>query len=429
MPKQTVRAPSVRAPAGESAALPSTALCLVSCVAKKLPRSAPAKDLYVSPLFRKMRSVVEARGWPWLILSAKHGVVAPEQVIEPYEQTLNVMGSAERRDWAARCLDALGPHLAGVRAVVFLAGMKYREFLAPALRDRGIEVHVPMADLPIGKQLAWLDRASPVSQAPTSSRVANAVRFYELLSSLAASLGGCRRLAECGGRMDWPQRGVYFFFEPGESRSLSGTGRRVVRVGTHALTSGSRATLWQRLSQHRGNAEGDGGNHRGSIFRLLVGAALARRGDCPLPPSWGVGADPGAAAQRLRLASKAAVKSAEADLERRVSAYIGQMPLLWLNVPDAPSPQSARGRIERDAIALLSHARAPAADRPSANWLGARSDRARVRQSGLWNNNHVDADVDERGVAVFLSELAELVDANPRRGPGEANIGLGPGCD
>ena len=243
-----------------------------------------------------------------------------------------------------------------------------------------------------------------------TDRVADTIRFYELLSGLAAGLGGWRRLAECSGRMDWPQRGVYFFFEPGESRSLSGTGNRVVRVGTHALKDGSRSTLWQRLSQHRGNARGDGGNHRGSIFRLLVGVALARRGDCPLPPSWGIGADPGKAAQRLRLASRTVVKDAEADLERRVSAYIGQMPFLWLSVPDAPSPRSARGRIERHAIALLSHACVPAADRPSANWLGLHSDRHRVRKSGLWNNNHVD----EHSEAAFLSEMAALVDANLR---------------
>lgn len=245
---------------------------------------------------------------------------------------------------------------------------------------------------------------------PAADRVADTVRFYELLSSLAAGLGGCRRLAECSGRMDWPLRGVYFFFEPGESRSLSGTGNRVVRVGTHALTDGSRSTLWQRLSQHRGNARGDGGNHRGSIFRLLVGKAIALRGDCALPCSWGTGADPGRAAQQLGLASRADVKDAEADLERRVSAYIGQMPFLWLGVPDAPSPQSARGRIERHAIALLSHARVPAADRPSANWLGAHSDRPRVRKSGLWNNNHVEEDSE----AAFLSEMAALVEANLR---------------
>ena len=70
--------------------------------------------------------------------------------------------------------------------------------------------------------------------------------------------------------------------------------------------------------------------------------------------------------------------------------------------------RSARGRIERNAIALLSHARTPSADSPSANWLGLHSDRHRVRQSGLWNNNHVDELSDEG----FLSEMAELVDAN-----------------
>ena len=247
---------------------------------------------------------------------------------------------------------------------------------------------------------------------PPADRIANTVRFYELLSSLATSLGGYRQLAECSGRMDWPQRGVYFFFEPGESRSSSGTGNRVVRVGTHALKEGSRSTLWQRLSQHRGNARVDGGNHRGSVFRLLVGVALARRGDCPLPPSWGVCSDPGKAAQQLGFASRAIVKDMEADLERRVSEYIGHMPFLWLNVPDVPSPQSARGRIERNAIALLSHARTPAVDQPSANWLGLHSDRARVRASGLWNNNHVDED----GSAEFLSEMAELADADQRGG-------------
>ena len=157
MHKQTVQSPGLEAPASESIALPTADLCFVSCVAQKLPRSAPAKDLYTSPLFRKARGFVEAQGWPWFILSAKYGLVDPEQVIEPYEKTLNTMGVAERRDWAEGCRRALEPHLAGVKSVAFLAGNKYREFLAPALRNRGIEVHVPMARLPIGKQLAWLN--------------------------------------------------------------------------------------------------------------------------------------------------------------------------------------------------------------------------------------------------------------------------------
>ena len=239
---------------------------------------------------------------------------------------------------------------------------------------------------------------------PTAKCIADTVRFYDLLGQLEDALGGARTLAGCDGRMGWPQRGVYFFLEPGETRSLSGSGRRVVRVGTHALTATSRATLWNRLSQHRGHADGSGGNHRGSIFRLLVGVALAQRGDCDRPRSWGVGADKGSAARRLGM-SREALREAEADLERRVSAAIGQMPFLWLEVPDAPGPDSERGRIERNAIALLSHARSAAADAPSARWLGAHSDRGLVRAAGLWNNRHVEEDYDDG----FLDVVATLV--------------------
>jgi len=104
-------------------------------------------------------------------------------------------------------------------------------------------------------------------------------RSYEILRDLEDRLGGCRRLSECDGKMDWPKRGVYFFFEIGEERT-TGRGLRVVRVGTHALKRGSRPTLWDRLRAHRGTLKGrhaGGGNHRGSIFRLHVGTAILRK--------------------------------------------------------------------------------------------------------------------------------------------------------
>ena len=154
--KRITQAASEEAPASESAAFPTGALCLVSCAARKMRHSAPAEDLYRSDWFRKARRFAEARGWPWFILSAKHGLLEPEQVIAPYDKTLKKMRVAERRVWAEGCLEAIGPHLVGVKSVVFLAGKTYREFLEPALRDRGIEVHVPMAGLRQGEQLAWL---------------------------------------------------------------------------------------------------------------------------------------------------------------------------------------------------------------------------------------------------------------------------------
>tara|TARA_R110002110_G_scaffold85816_4_gene223683 strand:- start:8266 stop:8991 length:726 start_codon:yes stop_codon:yes gene_type:complete len=131
---------------------------LVSCVSKKLHERAPAKDLYISDWFRKARRYVEATGCPWFILSAEHGLVAPDQPLYPYETTLNTMPIAERRRWA-ESVDAQLLRLApNAKHVKFLAGARYREFLQLHLQTRGIGTDVPMRGLRIGEQLAWLSR-------------------------------------------------------------------------------------------------------------------------------------------------------------------------------------------------------------------------------------------------------------------------------
>jgi hypothetical protein len=108
-------------------------------------------------------------------------------------------------------------------------------------------------------------------------RLSDIKRFYKILDMLEEKVGGKRTLATCNGKMDWPPRGVYFFFEPGELRTTSGIGMRVVRVGTHALKRNSKSTLWGRLRQHQGTIKTGGGNHRGSVFRKHVGNALIQR--------------------------------------------------------------------------------------------------------------------------------------------------------
>lgn len=223
-------------------------------------------------------------------------------------------------------------------------------------------------------------------------RLADLSQFYRVLSLLESVLGGTRTLASCTSRISWPNRGVYFFFEPGESRSDSGSGPRVVRVGTHALTATSSTTLWNRLSQHKGTA-GGGGNHRGSIFRLLIGDALQHRFPEGPYETWGKGSS-----------APASVRAAERTLEAHVSAYLCALHFLWLRVDDPPGPDSLRGRIERNAIALLSNYHRPSLDRPSAGWLGRLCSRERVRESGLWNNNHVDEHYDSN----FLDVMADV---------------------
>ena len=233
-----------------------------------------------------------------------------------------------------------------------------------------------------------------------NARNADLDRFYELLAELEVRCGGKRRLAECDGRMRWPERGVYFFFEDGELRADE-LAPRVVRVGTHALRLSS-STLWGRLSQHKGPTGGSmpgGGNHRGSIFRLHVGTALLASGDWPasIRDSWSVGSS------ALRQ-----VREAEYPLERAVSEYIGAMPFLWLEVDDPPSPASDRGAVEVGSVAQLSNISKPAIDPPSPSWLGHHADRALIRGSGLWNVNHVQDSPDPSFLDVIERNVARL---------------------
>jgi len=180
-------------------------------------------------------------------------------------------------------------------------------------------------------------------------------RFYSILDELDRAIGGERALAGCSGRMNWPKRGVYFFREPGENRTDTGNGPRIVRVGTHALKAGSGTTLWTRLSQHKGPPSTGAGNHRGSIFRLIVGTALIARHGYDYP-TWGRGNT-----------AKGDVRTGERALECEVSQIIGKMPFLWLAVEDDAGPQSLRGYLERNSIALLSNYNKPALDRALAS--------------------------------------------------------------
>jgi hypothetical protein len=198
--------------------------------------------------------------------------------------------------------------------------------------------------------------------------------------------------------MGWPQRGVYFFFEDGEFRE-DGVSARVVRVGTHALRR-SKSTLWGRLSQHKGCTGGTmpgGGNHRGSIFRLHVGTALLASGDWPgsTRNSWCVGST-----------ASSSVRRGEYALERAVSDHIGAMRFLWLDVDDPVGPKSDRRLIEAGAIALLSNLDRAPIDASSPGWIGHHADRRRVRESGLWNVNHVQDPPDGAFLDVLARRLA-----------------------
>ena len=129
-------------------------LCVVACVAKKRPQPAPAADLYCSPWFRKARAWVEHHGYPWRILSARHGLVHPDTLLDPYEQSLHDLDPPARRAWSDGIISDLH-QLGKIDRLIVLAGRVYRQ---PLHEWGSARLVIPMSGLGIGQQLSWLAR-------------------------------------------------------------------------------------------------------------------------------------------------------------------------------------------------------------------------------------------------------------------------------
>lgn len=129
---------------------------LIACASRKVQHRAKATDLYISDLFRMSLAFAHTlRPEGMFILSGKHGLVHPDDELEPYNMTLNAMPMVEVKAWAERVFRRLQERTSvDTDHFIFLAGDKYRRFLQPRLRS----TDVPMAGLGIGKQLQYLKR-------------------------------------------------------------------------------------------------------------------------------------------------------------------------------------------------------------------------------------------------------------------------------
>lgn len=208
-----------------------------------------------------------------------------------------------------------------------------------------------------------------------TNRQENIDKFYDLLDEVMKKFP--KRTLNTISRSNLPEKGVYFFFEQNENRQNSKV-CRVVRVGTHAAIAKSNATLYGRLYNHKGSKNLTG-NHRGSVFRKLIGYSLIEKDNLNYP-SWG---------DKSKKGDKS-IKSLEKPLEKSVSIYLHTMLFTVLEVTGPSSKDNDRAFIEENTIALLSNYDRQPIDKHSANWLGLHSNDPKVIRSGLWNSNYVE---------------------------------------
>lgn len=375
-------------------------IALISCTKSKRGSASPAALLYTSALFNKSLLYSQTIARRTYILSAKHGLLNLNDTIDPYELSIKSLNPLQRAEWALKVGGRLKEVITARDTVHLLTGRAYYTPLLEYFKQIRCTVSFPLEGLSLGNRVSWL-------KAHNHENALAAIHgeFYSALRELYIGQDGGRTFAECSGRSGWPTRGLYLIFEPNEllrDSKLKPLMHRVTRVGTHAVSIGSKTSLWDRLSTHRGTNKG-AGNHRSSIFRLHIGAALIAKSPTKWSvPTWGMG----------QIAPKE-TQAKERELEEEVSKTIGQMRVLWLDVPDDSSPQSDRAFLERNAIGVLSRAYV-AAGRHDAHWLGHYSPNINISMSGLWNLNHLNVIPNEHFNDIFASYVKSTLGTIPQ---------------
>ena len=143
--------------------------CVKTKVALRSDQALPAQDLYASPLWRGRRRYAEARGLPWMILSAKHGLILPTQEIALYDTKISevlplregltkwhLITSKVLRSLSPAQPDPASPIICEIHAGAAYA-LRFRE--AASLARCAVKILLPVAGLSLGMQLRYYSAA------------------------------------------------------------------------------------------------------------------------------------------------------------------------------------------------------------------------------------------------------------------------------
>lgn len=145
---------------------------VVSCVKKKIwdidptaPNRQAAENAYVGSYFSKNRQYARTFGEPWCILSAKYGLVEPDEEIENYNFTFKhrcpgLVTDARLRE------QTVAKRLHRFRALQVLGGKEYADRIRSAFADLDLRIETPLKGFRIGEALhavqSAVDRGVPL---------------------------------------------------------------------------------------------------------------------------------------------------------------------------------------------------------------------------------------------------------------------------
>ncbi len=116
---------------------------LVSASRKQVTYPTVARDLFVSPLFRRTKTLFESHFDDWFILSQAHGLLHKDAVILPYKEEIKKLWPNRERKWGLDVVEGLiivgyindeiylhasTEYVAPIFYALFKKGLPYRNF-------------------------------------------------------------------------------------------------------------------------------------------------------------------------------------------------------------------------------------------------------------------------------------------------------------
>ena len=222
---------------------------LISCSKAKRNHPCSAREMYsASNIFRRSLEYARMVCDKVYILSAKHGLLGLDDVIEPYNETLTNKSVVERKEWAENVIFELSKKTDWKNdEFLILTGKKYHEFLLNDLRNHQL----------------------PLEGVSMFNRISKLKELTEEVDNRASII---HDMVQGMPRYSWKniddvefENGIYLIFETGETNHGVD---RIVRVGTHRTND----RLKRRLKNHYLVKNKDG-----SIFRKNIGLALLNK--------------------------------------------------------------------------------------------------------------------------------------------------------
>jgi hypothetical protein len=126
----------------------------------------PAADLFESPGFARARDAAVRSGLPWFVLSAKHGLLDPDDVVGPFDVLLGDRTAGYRSAWAEWVVVQLADRvrLPGVTVEVH-GGIDFAQALRSPLARRGATLEIPLPDDWADAHAGWDAIEAPVRAA------------------------------------------------------------------------------------------------------------------------------------------------------------------------------------------------------------------------------------------------------------------------